>query len=274
MCASSVGGISEADKGVTRERLSNNLRGNMDATRVATFIIATSLFVSGLFSQARSVKGPGIDDQLAEIFDNIYQTSNTIDEKVYEAERASAGQKPSDVIIEQTQVEKFVSHLPGQSRIPPILGSAVANSDLIVMGTPLTARSLPIKSRTFLFTEYSVRVDRVFFDSSHTVSVGDTIIVCREGGTIVVGQVTVHAVEPSFDQFSLNQQYLFGLIPIKQTGTYLATALRTFVLKDSLVSPASKLESSNELHSSLRDFTSDVDAAVAQRKMREGKGEK
>lgn len=243
-----------------------------DAMRVATVIIATSLLVSSLFSQARSVTNPDIDDQLAEYFDNIYLTNNTIDEKVNEAERASAGQKPSDVIIEQSQVEKFVSHLPrGHSPIPPILASALANSDLIVMGTPLTARSLPNKSRTFIFTEYSVRVDRVFFDSSHTVSVGDTIIVSREGGTIVVGQVTVHAVEPSFDQFSLNQQYLFGLIPIKQTGTYRATALNTFVIKDRLVSPASKLESSNELHSNLPDFTSDVDAVVAQKKMKEGK---
>jgi hypothetical protein len=237
-----------------------------NAPRVAIVIVATSLSASGLFSQTRSATNPDIDDQLAEFFNKIYITSSSIDEKVNEAERAPVGQKPSDVIIEQSRTEKFVSHLPGQSRIPPILGSAVANSDLIVIGTPLTARSLPIKSRTFLFTEYSVRVDRVFFDSSHTVSPGDTIIVSREGGTIVLGQVTVHALEPAFDQFSLNRQYLFGLTPIKQTGTYRATALKTFEIKDRLVSPASKLESSNELHSDLLDFTSDVDQAVAQRK--------
>jgi hypothetical protein len=138
-----------------------------------------------------------------------------------------------------------------------------ANADLIVMGEPLTSRSLAIKGRTFLFTQYTVRVDRVFFDKAHVVASRNTIIVSRGGGSLEVNDVVVQTVDPAFEQFSINKPYVFALNVLPGTGTYQVTALGTFVIADGLVSSASKLEPPNAHTKSLTDFTIDLERAVA-----------
>jgi hypothetical protein len=109
-------------------------------------------------------------------------------------------------------------------------------------------------------------VGRVFFDKSRGVAAGDTILVSREGGSFELDEVLVKAVDPAFDQFPLHQAYIFGLKIIPGTGTYRATAPWTFVIADGLVSSASKLEARTERNRSLSDFSSALEAAVAQKR--------
>lgn len=239
---------------------------------ITVWIAAILLVLTGsLLAQApRSATNSYLDTELAAYFES-YSTLRTIDDKVAEVTKANAAQRPREVVIEHSWVEKFVDHtFSKRPRVSPLLSSAVVNSDLIVSGTPLTAHSLPITDRTFLFTEYTVRVDRVFFDPSHTVTAGDTIVVSREGGSIAVGGVTVKAIDSNFDQFSLNVPYFFALKTIPRTRTYRAIDLWTFVIHDSLVTCASKLEAKTEFRRSLPDFISDIQVAVAQRQMRGG----
>jgi hypothetical protein len=229
--------------------------------------IACGLMLNSLFAQTdRSTTTPKIDAALAAYFD-VHSTAPNIEEQITDATKA--GQKPKEVVITKSWVEKFVDHAPYISRrtgIPPLVGTAIANSDLVVMATVEGFHSLPNKNHSFLFTEYTVRVNRVFLDKSRVVAAGDTILVSREGGSFELDNVVVKAVEPAFDRFSLHQPYIFALKTIPGTGTYRATAPSTFVIADGLVSSASKLEARTERNKSLSDFSSDLEAAVAQKR--------
>lgn len=126
--------------------------------------IACGFILHGLFAQTdRSTTNPEIDARLAAYF-NVYSPIPKIEEQITDATKA--GQRPKEVVIKKSWVEKFVDHSPDISRrtgIPPLVGTAVANSDLVVMATVERFHSLPIKDHSFLFTEYAVRVNRVFF---------------------------------------------------------------------------------------------------------------
>jgi hypothetical protein len=143
-----------------------------------------------------------------------------------------------------------------------MVGAMVANSDLIVMGTPVDDRSVPVLSQSFLFTVYTVHVDQVLFDKTHNVSAGDKIIISRPGGNLIVDNVNVRAIYPVFDQFTLNTQYIFGVRAISNTGTYRAIPFQTFVIRNGSITSGSKVE---HFSKSLPDFMFDLTTAITTR---------
>lgn len=233
-----------------------------------TIWMISLLLAEGVFAQAPpSLSTPGSDAKLAAYFDAL-SYSVTIEQRIADATKANAGQKPNDIVIQGSSGERFVDHgspLARQTKLPPLLLSAVANSDLVVMGTVLTSRSLATNDHTFVFTEYTVRVDRVFFDKTNSVSPLQTIIVSREGGSVAMDGVLVKAVAPDFEQFSPNQQYVFALKSLPGTDAYKAVAPWTYEVANGLVLSASKLETKTERRKTLPEFISDLEAAVAYR---------
>jgi hypothetical protein len=239
----------------------------MQTRTLATVAISTimALAVPNLRAQQpRSSFTPAADEALASFF-NQYRSTQTLDEFVNEKARQNGGRAPHSVVIQRDLIEKFQdqgSRLARSTGIPPLILAAVANTTLIVRGTPVDSRSLPQSNRTFLFTEYRVRLDQIYLDESKSLSPGDFIVVSREGGSIEIGATRVDAIDSSYDQFTLNEPYVFALMAVADTGTYRATAPYTFTVSNGSVTSSSKLESSYFEKESLPVFEQRVQTAV------------
>jgi hypothetical protein len=225
---------------------------------------AHPLSASPLVGQAQNVGNAELDSKLAKYYEH-YSTLLNFDERIAQAEAANAGVKPEQIEIVKSMERAFQQHALSSTlpaNVSPQLLGEVANCDVIVMGVPVTERTLPIQDRSFLFTEYDVRVEQVFFAGQQVIHTGDTIIVSRAGGELRFKGVLVKAVESAFDLFPLNQPFIFILNSVPGTDSYRAYGSGTFVIEDGTVSIASHLEHPKNPKQELDSFLSELDAAI------------
>ncbi|MGZ4828170.1 MAG: hypothetical protein ACXV7C_00775 [Candidatus Angelobacter sp.] len=225
---------------------------------------ANSFVVSGRVQAESSAQ---LDITLAKYYE-IYASVVTFEDRIAQA-RKSAGVQPQQVEIVKSVEDKFQQDvhsgaLPASSS--PHIQAEVANSDLIVIGVPLKARTLPIEDRTFAFTQYEVRVEKVISGGQSNVVPGDAIVVSRGGGDLTVDNVLVKAIEPAFSEFCLNQSYILMLRSIPGTTTYRALGSGTFAVRNGEVSSASTFEKDKTPKRDLAHFMSEVDSAVARKR--------
>ena len=83
----------------------------------------------------------------------------------------------------------------------------VWNCDAAVLATPTARRSALTVGHKFIFSDYTVSLDRVYFDNTHSLSPGGTIVVSRAGGATVLNSVNIRAIETEFPLFRLNERY-------------------------------------------------------------------
>jgi hypothetical protein len=226
---------------------------------------AHPLSASPLVGQAQNVGNAELDSKLAKYYEH-YSTLLNFDERIAQSESANAGVKPEQIEIVKSTERAFEQHVLSSTlpaNVSPQLLAEVANCDVIVMGVPVTERTLPIPDRSFLFTEYEVRIEQVFFAGQQIIHIGDTIVVSRAGGELRFNGVLVKAIESAFDLFPLNQPYIFMLRSVPETETYRALGSGTFVIADGTVSIASHLEHPKNPKQQLDSFLSELDAAVA-----------
>jgi hypothetical protein len=229
---------------------------------------AHPLSASPLVGQAQNVGNAELDSKLAKYYEH-YSTLLNFDERIAQAEAANAGVKPEQIEIVKTTEQGYQQHLPSSEfpeNVSPQLIGEVVNGDVIVMGVPVTERTLPIQGRSFLFTEYEVRVEQVFFAGQQIIHIGDTIIVSRAGGELRFNGVLVKAIESAFDLFPLNQPFIFILNSVPGTDSYRAFGSGTFVIADEAVSIASHLEHPKNPKQQLDSFLSELDAAIELRR--------
>lgn len=230
-------------------------------------ISARPLNSASVSMQAQSESGEELDTTLAKYYE-IYASVYPFEERIRQAEQAN-GSKPKQVEIVKSMEEPFHMHLPA-SAFPagssPQIQVEVANSDLIIIGVPIKARSLPIEDHTFAFTQYAVRVERVVANDQNGLLRGDTIIVSRGGGELTVENVLIKAIEPAFSEFLLNQSYVLMLRTIPGTTTYRALGSGTFSVRNGEVSSASSLEKGKTPKKDIDHFMSEVDTAVARKR--------
>jgi len=219
-------------------------------------------------NQTQTAASADRDAVLARYFD-VYSTGFSIEQRIQQQSQA-VGKSAEAIEITKSLESEFQQHVPSSKLggVSPLILSEVANSDLIVMGTPLDARTLPIEDRSFLFTEYSVRVERVFSNDRHGILPGDTIVIARGGGQLTVQGFVVKAVEPAFDEFRLNQRYIFMLRAIPNSDAYRALGSGTFAVDNEIVSTTSHLEERKSPRRKLDDFLSELDLAVARKHSR------
>jgi hypothetical protein len=229
--------------------------------------------------QATDAMSDQLDATLARFYD-MYFNLGTFEDRIQQAIQAT-GTKPQQIEIVKTREDEGFPMGIAPSVFPP--GSSpqvwgqVMNSDLTVIGTPVKARSLPTENRTFAFTEYEVRVEKVIAADQNRVLPGDTIIVSRGGGELTVDKVLIKAIEPAFSEFLLNQSYILMLHSIPKTTTYQALASGTYAVRDGEVSRTSTLEKGRPPKKGLADFIADVNAAIerkhsaAEERMRSGR---
>jgi hypothetical protein len=148
----------------------------------------------------------------------------------------------------------------------PYVWGSVIHSDLIVIGTPVQSRSLFIEDHTFLFTEYTVKVEKVLAPEHSNVLPGDTIIVSRGGGQIVIDNVPVTAINSAFTQITLNQPYIFMLQSIPDTQTYQAYGAQTYAIRQGQVLVESTSARTVSPPKDLSSFLADVNAALERKR--------
>jgi hypothetical protein len=205
-----------------------------------------------------------LDATLARHFENSYASGYTFEDRINQLSQAN-GTKPKQIEITKT-VEGHPVAGVDPSRLPPPSSrpawGGVMNSGLIIIGTPIRARSLPIEDRTFLFTEYAVRIEKVVSPDQNSILPGDAIIVSRGGGETVVDGVLVKATESVFRKLLLNQRYILMLRPVPLTTSYRAYAFGTFAIRDGLVFSTSTLENDTTPIKDLPSFLADINAAL------------
>jgi len=249
--------------------------------RLGTLFLLGTIFLAVGQSHAASPSGSNpqittaassssLDERLAAYYE-IYASVEPFENRIAQATAANSGQRPAQIQIAKSLETGFQQHVHS-STLPanaaPHMESEVANSDLIVMGTPVSSRSLPIQDRTFLFTEYSVNVDKVISTGKTNVTPGQTIMVSRGGGEMFVDGVLVKAIEPAFDPLRLNQPYIFMLRAIPNADAFRALGSGTFAVENGAVIPASRLAGggSAKKNKDLNSFLSELDSAVARKR--------
>jgi hypothetical protein len=222
---------------------------------------------SSVSMQAQSESSEELDTTLAKYYE-IYANVYPFEEPIRQAEQAG-GSKPKQVEVVKSMEEPFHMHLPS-SAFPagssPQVQVEVANSDLIIIGTPIKARSLPIEDHTFAFTQYAVRVEKVVSNDQNGLLPGDTIIVSRGGGELTVDNVLIKAIEPAFSEFLLNQSYVLMLRSIPGTTSYRALASGTFAVRNGEVASASALDKDRIPKKDIAHFMTEVDTAVVRKR--------
>jgi hypothetical protein len=217
--------------------------------------------------QAQSESSEQLDTTLAKYYE-IYASVYTFEERIRQATQAN-GSKPKQVEVVKSMEEPFHMHVPA-SAFPagssPQVQVEVANSDVIVIGTPIQARSLPIEDHTFAFTQYAVRVEKVISNDQNDLLPGNTTIVSRGGGELTVDDVLIKAIEPAFSEFLLNQSYVFMLRAIPRTKSYRALGSGTFAIRNGEVTSASDLEKGNIPKKDMDHFMAEVETAVARKR--------
>jgi hypothetical protein len=216
--------------------------------------------------QAQSESSGQLDTTLAKYYE-IYASVYPFEERIRQTTQAH-GTKPKQIEIVRTTEEKFVSHVPPSAwpagSSPQVLAE-VANSDVIIIGTPIKARPLPIEDHTFAFTQYAVRVEKVVAGDQNGLVPGDTIIVSRGGGELTINNVLIKAIEPAFSEFLLNQSYVLMLRSIPLTTTYRALGSGTFAIRNGKAISASTFEKWMTSRN-IDNFMSEVETAVAHKR--------
>ncbi len=230
-------------------------------------VAARPINSSAVSMQAQSESSEGLDTTLAKYYET-YASVYPFEERIRQAEQAN-GSKPKQVEIVKSMEEPFVMHVAA-SAFPagssPQIQVEVANSDLIVIGTPIKARSLPIEDHTFAFTQYAVRVEKVVANDQNGLLPGDTIIVSRGGGELTVDNVLIKAIEPAFSEFLLNQSYVLMLRAIPGTTTYRALGSGTYAVRNGEVFSASNLDKRTTPKKELSSFIADIDSAIERKR--------
>jgi hypothetical protein len=197
-----------------------------------------------------------------------YSGQYTLDHYV-DLQSAKNTHKPIEIFSPGPQ-EGFGLDNPNEKSRETYILSATANSDLIVVAEPLERQSGPTEGSRFIFSDYTVVVDRVLLARRVTVLPGQSIVVTRAGGILQYRGRTLIGSVPGFELFHLNEPYMMFL-RLLPNGTFFIFAEAAYNLQDQQVDihPIHR-ETKNETKKLVpRDqFMEDVDRAIKRREDR------
>jgi hypothetical protein len=124
----------------------------------------------------------------------------------------------------------------------PTLPFTICNAGIIVVGTLTTDSPQLTEDESFLFTEYTLKVEEVI-KGEHVpeLKAGGTITVIREGGIGQINGRTIRAEREGFKPFTVGSRYVLFLRAIPETGAYLAYPYGSFALNENVVMPFGKM---------------------------------
>jgi hypothetical protein len=112
---------------------------------------------------------------------------------------------------------------------PPALRGIVCTSDLGILGTPGSSLSHVTFDQKFLYTDWTVTVDRVIDNRIATsIREGQTVTVVSPGGKLVLNGRDVMATDRNFEQFKPGEEFVLFLHYISEAAAYKADQRDTF----------------------------------------------
>lgn len=150
---------------------------------------------------------PGLLESNSRQFDQ-YGDVHTYDEILKEP----SFQDPSKTVtvVSSPRIPHYSRDLDGNHR-EYYLMNATSNADLIVEGTPQSVASGLTAGRNFIFSDYTVTVEKVLYSPNATVLPGQNIVVTRAGGIMTYHGRNIAAHVSGFNLFALGRPYLFYL---------------------------------------------------------------
>lgn len=243
--------------------------------------VITLLVVPPLSGQTSSANDQQtMEARVAKLF-AFASSYQTIEERIAEATSANRGITPPVVELcgrfntkrlnppckigssatPAPQIRSTTSSNRGTFNNASWLSWLASNSDLVVQGTILDVTSAPLQDRTFVFSIYTLRLDRIF-SSMSGLSEGQNTTIATLGGNIEVSGVTIKASEGDMEPLLPQQSYVLFLRKLPGVNTYRAMGARTFILKGSSIIVASKAgEEAHPIRESSADFLKTVQAA-------------
>lgn len=125
----------------------------------------------------------------------------------------------------------------------PALQTIVCNAEAIVAGVINDGSPQLTEDESFLFTEYTMTVEKVVKDNAAVpIQIGTNISVVRDGGEGRINGRTIHAKVEGFKSFEVGKRYILFLRFIPETDSYLAYANGSFELSEEKIIPLGKLK--------------------------------
>ena len=166
------------------------------------------------------------------------------------------------VIVRHPDDEIGVGHAPDGDKLHE-LKTLVYNADAIVLGTPTRRVSALTDSHQFAFSDYEVKVNKVYLDKRPSLLVGQQIVVTRPGGVTVLAGQTVRAIEPEFQLFHLNEQYIFFLHFDDSTGAFALNPADAYLITNGQVVSGKTHSKVIQSPVSTENFLQDLNTAIA-----------
>jgi hypothetical protein len=117
--------------------------------------------------------------------------------------------------------------------------SLVMRSDFVGTGVPLKRWTLPLKENSFAVSVYLVHVTDVAVPGKEGIGSGSDIYIARPGGMVAYHGHNFRTIDPDFELFHLNEQYIFFASQIAP-GLYKVDAPRTLKIEGTQVGETSK----------------------------------
>ena len=182
--------------------------------------------------------------------------------KLTELSRDSSGNKRPEVNI---SILPALPELNTSTTIPGTDGlqEVAANSDLVVIATPLSKTSQLTEDASFVFTDYDLSVDEVLKNNT-LVQPHSVITVTRPGGKILLEGRVISARDRSFKSLRAGGHYLLFLRYLPTTDSYQAVDNKSgFELVDNKVKALTEAADQQRERGDTASFLEKVKAAIA-----------
>lgn len=225
------------------------------------FLIAAPLAMCQANIALRDTKE--LRDQNSKLFHHSGSTSTIYDYVDLPGVKAS-NSATRDVTLYDTPSYHDWEENPSEKSREAYLLSSAASSDLVVIAQPLERHSDPTEDRRFVFSNYTVAVDRVLRAKGLTVLPGQDIVVTRLGGSLQYHGRNIVGTVVGFDVFQINEPYVMFL-RLLPNGTFLVIGNAAYNIRDAQVETHHNQHASkNEIKKVVPkdEFIEDVDRAI------------
>jgi hypothetical protein len=96
----------------------------------------------------------------------------------------------------------------------------VCGADAVVLGTPITKISHLTEDETFVYSQYSFRVEKVFKETP-PIKGGEIISVTRPGGLVKVNSQVIRVEDKNFEQLQFGKEYVLFLRYVPAASGYM-----------------------------------------------------
>ena len=129
--------------------------------------------------------------------------------------------------LSATMLNDYATSLAAPSHPATALRSMFAYASVVVACTAIKQQSTLTPRGSYIISDWTMEVTRVFRNQS-SIPIGQTITVTRTAGSVTVGNLKLVAHDGNFADFQLQHQYVLLLVPLPNTGSFMARENASF----------------------------------------------